>query len=206
MIQLWALNNFSSYYGHYPYESGGYIRYASASVSMDADEADLPEDNPSRKFFWFNTSVAGLYFGDMGFGSWISFSGNIFKFFGPYVDVYYLNGEEMIGSRAGLHFSLIQTNPFNMSLYFQAQWQFIDPDWDRAAVVGGLEFRLYPVKPLSLRLKLGGQVFEYFRIGEIEAEAGVLLQAWEIFGGWRWWNMEGGPGWNGPYLGVRRYF
>ncbi|MHB9292605.1 hypothetical protein Holit_01706 [Hollandina sp. SP2] len=113
------------------------------------------------------------------------------------------------GIRAGIQVSLVQGNPFNASLYFQYQmWTGI---LFRHSGDLGLEFRLYPVKPLTLRAKVGIQAFEFFSLGEAELEAGFMLNAWEIFTGYRWWTLtETSPehffSWNGPYLGIRRYF
>jgi hypothetical protein len=193
MAGLWTINNLYCHYGNYPYEYGGYVRH---SYSDDSD-------NTPQKLYWFSTSLSGLYLGDMGFGGWASFSGNLYKFFGPYVDVFYTAREEMGGVRAGLHFSVIQSDPLNLSLYLQAQWYY--GSLERVGGVGGFELRSYPYKPLSLRLKMGLQVFEYFQVGEVETEAGLMLQAWEILAGWRWWRLDNST-WNGPYLGVRRYF
>jgi hypothetical protein len=75
----------------------------------------------------------------------------------------------------------------------------------------GFEFRLYPVKPLSLRAKAGFQLFEVSFIEEAELEVGCMLKAWEIFAGYRWWTLPEDAtstpaSWEGPYLGIRRYF
>jgi hypothetical protein len=103
----------------------------------------------------------------------------------------------------------LQFNPFSLSLY--VQWQLWSGLMMRNGVVMGAEFRLYPVKPLSFRGKLGFQTFESFSLGEVEIEAGFLLKAWEVFMGWRGWTFgaehpESAVSWAGPYAGIRRYF
>ena len=66
--------------------------------------------------------------------------------------------------------------------------------------------------PCTLRAKAGIQAFEFFSLGEVELEAGFMFKAWEGFAGYRWWTLteEASPeqsfSWNGPYLGIRRYF
>ncbi|MDR0636072.1 MAG: hypothetical protein LBF87_03235 [Treponema sp.] len=200
---LWLYDNVYIYYADYPYQEGGYIQHPVADPFVNkmvyADDA---------KYYWFSMSLSGFYLDDIGGGSWLSFSGNAYKFIGPYADVYFITDarEFQIGARLGAHFSLLQFNPFNASLYIQ--WQFWNGVLSRHGVAMGIELRLYPVKPLTFRFKLGSQMFERFSIGEMELEMGIMIKAWEWFVGYRSWTLgdEMIPSYAGAYLGVRRYF
>jgi hypothetical protein len=210
---LWLYNNYALNYGDYPYCDNNYIQRPSS-----LDETDALVWNPySKKNYWFSTGLSAFYLQGMGGGSWFSWSGNIFKFFGPYIDGYLIGDEYSFsgtgpflgGVRAGMHFSLFQSNVFNSSLYIQ--WQGWYGMLSRNGAVFGLETRLYPIKPVTLRAKAGFQVFEQVSIGELELEAGFMLKSWELFAGYRWWSLEkdnefSSPTWQGAYLGLRRYF
>ncbi|QQO09517.1 hypothetical protein [Breznakiella homolactica] len=72
-------------------------------------------------------------------------------------------------------------------------------------VTAGIELRLYPVKPVTLRAKFGGQFFENFTMSEIEVQAGIAIKAGELFLGYRRRGLEN-SGWNGFSGGFRYYF
>jgi hypothetical protein len=200
---LWFYDNFYLYYADYPYQEGGYIRRPVADPLTNV--MVYPDD---AKYYWFSTSLSGFYLNGIGAGSWASFSGNAYKFIGPYADAYFITDshEFQIGARLGTHFSLIQSNPFDAGFYIQ--WQLWKGALSRQGVTTGIELRLYPVKPFTFRLKAGAQLFERFAIGELELEMGIMIKAWECFAGYRSWtfNNETAPSYDGAYLGVRRYF
>jgi hypothetical protein len=200
---LWLYDNVYIYYADYPYQAGGYIRRPIDDLLLNRK---VYADN--AKYYWFATSLSGLYLNGIGGGSWVSFSGNAYKFIGPYADAYFVTDarEVQIGTRLGVHFSLLQFNPFNASLYIQ--WQFWHGALSRHGVTTGIELRLYPVKPFTFRLKGGTQLFERFSIGELELELGIMVKAWEWFAGYRSWAVDNEtiPSYVGAYLGVRRYF
>ncbi|MDR2419664.1 MAG: hypothetical protein LBD79_11555 [Treponema sp.] len=191
---------FISIYGDYPYHARGYIQrpindpFINTKVYLD-----------DAKYYWFSTSLSGFYLNSLGGGSWVSFSGNAYKFIGHYADVYFITDarEFQIGTRLGAHFSLLQFNPFNASFYIQ--WQFWNGVLLRHGVTLGVELRLYPVKPLTFRFKEGAQLFERFSIGELDFEMGIMIEAWECFAGYRSWTLDNET-YAGAYLGVRRYF
>jgi hypothetical protein len=210
---IWLYNNIYLHYGPYPYCQEGYIQRLPIPISGFQERNPLvPLGVDKGKYYWFSTGLSAFYVQDMGGGSWVSFSGNGYKFIGPYGDLFFISdGTTFLnGIRAGVHLSLLQFNPFNASLYLQYQmWTGL---LFRHSGDFGLEFRLYPVKPLSLRAKAGIQAFEFFSLGEVELEAGFMFKAWEGFAGYRWWTLteEASPeqsfSWSGPYLGIRRYF
>ncbi|GHU96868.1 hypothetical protein FACS189483_01080 [Spirochaetia bacterium] len=209
---VWFFNNTYLQYGDYPYDGAGYIRRpwdAAQSAAQNTAQGSEYSQAPDRtKPYWFAASASGFYLDGMGAGAWASFSGNVYKFFGPYADAFMVtDGENTLGGvRLGLHLSLFQSNVFNMSLY--SQWQLWYGLLSRNGGTLGLEFRLYPFKPLTLRAKLGMQLFDSFTLEEAEVEGGFMLKAWEFFGGYRWWGFgeDSAALWIGPYLGVRRYF
>jgi hypothetical protein len=203
---MWFYDNTYIYYGNYPYCDGKYIKRPTMVLSAESKTGTEPVYPANAKYYWLSTSLSGFYLNDIGGGAWLSFSGNAYKFIGPYADVYLAtDGKSLLnGTRLGAHFSLLQFNPFNMSLY--VQWNLWNGALTRNGVSVGLELRLYPVNPLTLRLKLGAQNFEGFSLGEVEAEMGFMLKAWECFIGYRMWSLDENNSWKGPYLGVRRYF
>ncbi|MDR2537628.1 MAG: hypothetical protein LBC46_04920 [Treponema sp.] len=200
---LWFYNNIYLYYADYPYQAGGYIRRP-----VDDTLIHTKVYAGDAKYYRFSTSLSGFYLNDIGGGSWVSFSGNAYKFIGPYADAYVITDAQkfQVGTRLGIHFSLLQFNPFNASFY--VQWQFWNGVLARHGVTTGFEVRLYPVKPLTFRLKGGSQLFKRFSIGELELEMGIMVKAWEYFAGYRLWTLynETLPSYFGAYLGVRRYF
>jgi hypothetical protein len=207
----WIYNNCYIRYMPYPYYDGGYIRRPWNETYGQGQYA-------AGKDFWLSTSVSGIYMvdalNDSSGGSWVSLSGNLFRFFGPYFDAFVLSDSEntLGGFRAGGQFSLMQFEGFQMSMYMQYQHWTRLLDFD--AFVFGVEMRFYPAEPLSLRFKAGMQMLENnVALGEIEGEVGFLFNAWELFAGYRYWNTEDGfhlPNnpfpMQGPYLGIRRYF
>jgi hypothetical protein len=202
---IWFYNNVYIHYGAYPYSDGKYIRRPAIALSAESETGTKPVYPVNAKYYWLSASLSGFYLNEIGGGAWLSFSGNVYKFIGPYADVYLAtDGNSLLnGTRLGAHLSLIQSNPFNMSFY--AQWNLWNGALTRNGASFGLELRLYPVKPLTFRFKLGGQNFEGFSLGEVEAEMGIMLKAWECFIGYRAWTLED-ESWAGPYLGVRHYF
>ncbi|MDR3114459.1 MAG: hypothetical protein LBU25_02955 [Treponema sp.] len=205
---IWFYNNTYIHYGMYPYCQAGYIQRPRMLPEVTPM---VPSAAETGKYYWFSTGLSAFYLQDMGGGSWVSFSGNGYKFIGPYGDLFLISdGKDLLtGIRAGIHFSLLQFNPFNASLYLQYQvWTGL---LFRQGGDFGLEFRFYPVKPLTLRAKVGIQAFELFSLGETELEAGFMFKAFEGFAGYRWWTLteasvEQSLSWKGPYLGIRRYF
>ena len=208
----WAGGNLTINYGPYPYAEEKFIQHPSVDDYYDFDfnQETYSFCDFSKKNHSFSTGLSAFHLGGIGTGSWFSFSGNIFKFFGPYLDAYMITDTKQIlgGGRAGLHFSLIQSNFYNLACY--AQWQGWGGTLSRNSFVTGLDTRLYPVKPLSIRFKAGFQLFENLSISELEGEICVMLKAWEFYIGYRYWGLTdehfATSPWHGPYLGIRTYF
>ncbi|GHU23638.1 hypothetical protein FACS1894164_08480 [Spirochaetia bacterium] len=198
---IWYYDNTYLYYNNFPYDNGSYLE------RPVVHEDGAVQDN--GKYYWFSTSLSGFQLQGMGTGAWFSFSGHFYKFFGPYMDGYVLWDENtfLSGFRLGMQFSLIQSKVFNLATF--VQWQGWRGVLYRNGAVFGLESRIYPFKPITLRAKAGFQVFDNVSLGEMEFEAGLMLKAWEVFGGYRWWNLFDGEGrnkWQGIYAGIRYYF
>ncbi|MDR2150578.1 MAG: hypothetical protein LBO67_07160, partial [Spirochaetaceae bacterium] len=171
LLLLWLPDNFFFTYGAYPYVEGGFIQRPKSTEAEDFEGFDFNKKNHS-----FSVGVSAFHLGGIGAGSWVSLSGNIFKFFGPYLDAYVITDTEQVlgGGRAGLHFSFIQSNIYNLAWY--AQWQGWGGALSRHAFVTGLDTRIYPVKPLTIRLKAGFQLFSSLSLGELEGEIGVMVK------------------------------
>lgn len=209
----WGWNNLGTAYGAHPYDDDAdgekYIRYGTVATDLDTGKVGI--EPASGRPCAFTAEIQPFWMDGIGGGSWATFKGNAWRFFGPYIEGCALtDGDEMLGSvRIGATFSLLQTNPFSMSLY--GQWQLWSGFIDRSGGTFGIEMNCYPVKPISLHLRTGFQFFDSFSISETELRAGAFAGPMEFSAGWRWWNMLSGSGsridgWSGPFAGAAVYF
>ncbi|MDR2517255.1 MAG: hypothetical protein LBC88_07740 [Spirochaetaceae bacterium] len=203
----WYYNNTQLYYGAHPYDGTGYIRRPWDEVSGGGTAAHMR----GKKFWWLVISQSALYLEGLGGGAWTSLNLQAYKFFGPALDAFFVtDGSDLLGgTRVGFQYSLIQSNLFNWNFFLQ--WQYWFGLLERHGGVAGSEMRVYPLRPLTLRAVFAVQFFEQFSLGEIRLEGGVMLRAWEVYGGWRWWTSGGAPAvpaaeWHGPLFGLRRWF
>jgi hypothetical protein len=199
---LWLANNLGTAYEPYPYYEQGYYHWL--------PDFEVPDGSPLKDQY-FNLSVHGISFEELGYGTWLTFEGHLFRFFGPYLEAFVLSdgNKEFYGQRYGLNFSLFQSDPLSMSLYWQfTQWTGI---FFRSGQTVGVELKSFPFEPLVLKFRGGGQYFNSFNMGEVEVEGGIMLERFALTGGWRWWNLGTKTGlvtnfYNGPYAGLEVYF
>jgi hypothetical protein len=209
LCYAWVANNLTVSYGDYPFEDDRYIRHP---VEYPDESAGMLDPAPGRGTPWsFQAETQPFYLDGIGGGSWFTFKGNLWRFFGPYLEACVIgDGEDFIeGARLGGTFSLVQTNPFTLSLY--AQFQVWNGMLERTGGTFGIETALYLAKPVSLHFRGGIQNFGTFQIGEAELKAGVFAGPWEFTGGWRWWTLETSGGseidnWYGPFCGAAYWF
>jgi len=206
---LWAADNVGTTFGTHPYDEHGWVRIAPWTAAV-TDGTNPPLLTGRDQ--WWSAEVQGFFLDGLGSGAWTSWKGHLWRFFGPYLEGWSLTdgGQLLAGGRAGVVFSLAQSDPFNLGFYLQAQ------GWTGALVrgggSGGLEVRSYPFEPLELQLRLGVQAFDRFQLGEFEAQAGWNLGTVTVFGGYRSWALgDGTPApptavYAGPFGGVRWYF
>lgn len=210
---VWGWNNLGTAYGAHPYDvapSGEkYVRVG--TLVPEASTGKVGVEPAEGKPFAFSAEIQPFFLSGVGGGTWATFKGNAWRFFGPYVEGCALtDGDETLGAlRVGATFSLLQTNPLSVSLY--GQWQRWSGFIDERGGTLGVEMNCYPAKPLSLRLRAGFQFFDGFSVSETELRLGALRGPIEFSAGWRWWNMLSSDGsrvdgWSGPFMGAAAYF
>jgi hypothetical protein len=205
---LWAADNVGTTFGAHPYDEHGWVRIAPWTAATDPTSPPLLTGRDQ----WWSAEAQVFSLDGLGTGVWTAWKGHLWRFFGPSFEGWTLtDGAQLLsGGRAGLTFSLVQGDPFNLSVYLQAQ------GWTGALVrgggSGGLELRSYPLDPLEVQVRLGVQGFDGFQIGEFEAQAGWNFGAITAFGGFRSWGLGDGSAkpptsvYAGPFGGVRWYF
>ncbi|ULQ58551.1 hypothetical protein K7I13_08185 [Brucepastera parasyntrophica] len=206
-FSLWFLTNGGVTYGEYPHHSNKFVYMGLPETYNISAQGTMQK----KKNHWFSTEIQGFYMNNLGYGPWASFQGSIFRFFGPYLEAaMVMDGEDYLGIfRLGGTLSLLQTNPFSLSVY--GEWLVWRGIMERSGGAFGLKMRSYLIKYIVLDARLGIQIFEYFYINEMEFKIGVMLNRWEISAGWRFWNMytDGNDlveRYNGPFVGVGVYF
>ena len=163
LCYAWVANNLTVSYGDYPFEDDRYIRHPAEYPDKSSGQLDPA---PARGTSWsFQAETQPFYLDGIGGGSWFTFKGNLWRFFGPYLEACVIgDGEEFIeGARLGGTFSLVQTNPFTLSLY--AQFQVWNGMLERTGGTFGIETALYLAKPVSLHFRGGIQNFGTFHGG-----------------------------------------
>jgi len=205
--KLWFLHNTTTTYNSWPYATDGYIKLAGIDAAGEAVEPVMT----GRRNSWYTAETQAFWLQGAGGGPWFTLRGNAWRFFGPYIETCILTDGDRIlsGARLGAQFSVIQTDPFSLSFY--GQWQTWSGLLDRSGGTFGIEMRSDPAKPLTLQLRAGFQTFERFSIAEAELRTGWMLDRWELFGGWRWWNLSDSGGnhvetWPGPFAGAALWF
>ena len=202
------MNNTTTTYGSYPFSPDGYICLAKIE---DASVDHLVYATTGKRDQWFKTEIQGIWMQDIGFGSWITFKGQLYRFIGVHCeDWMIIDGHNVLnGLRLGLSLSLVQSDPFSLSAY--GQWNLWSGVLERNGGTLGLDIDSFPVKPVALHFKAGFQLFRNYSMGELEAQIGILFGSLECFVGWRYWNLinDGGSTaykFNGAFGGLRLYY
>ncbi len=208
---VWFINNTGASYSDYPYSDGKFYHFPQSMYADTSNQDALSFQPATPKSHWFALDTQAFYLEDVGGGTWITFRGTLWRFFGPYFEAMLLtDGQEFLqGTRLGGTFTIFQSTPLTLNAYFQ--WQAWNGILDRSGTTGGIEILSFPVKPLALQFRLGGQTFPRFSLTETELKAGWMIEEWQLNGGWRWWtindvNDDDPPGWSGPFLGITRFF
>lgn len=211
-VQVWIVNNFYMSYGEAPYLEGKLIRYPRPVLAGAQDKPDIEFAPVSEKDHWFAAEIQPVWMNglDAG-GSWFSFRGNMWRFFGPWIEAAYLTDgtEHLANARIGANFSIIQTNPFTLGAYFQ--WQLWSGILDRSSGTMGAYIDSYPFKPVALHFRGGVQQFDGYQIGEAELRGGFLRKKAEYSLGWRWWTVQSNSGtkiegYSGPFASIGWWF
>lgn len=105
------------------------------------------------------------------------------------------------GAGLVLSYAFVDTIVPSLYLHYAAYRSIIERDG--AAL--GLMVNIYPVKPLSLMFKVGGQFFEQIDFADLEARLGVLVRFFEVWAGYRFISAKYAH-LDGPIFGVRFVF
>ncbi len=189
---IWWLNTSTVTYQPYPYYDSNY---------------DLKEN----RRHWFSADLQAMGLSNLGYGTWATLKGHFLPFFGPYLEGWSLSDgkSNLSGIRLGATIPLYQSDPFSLGLY--GQWNTWIGILERTGGTLGLEFRAHPFPPISLQGKAGFQIFQNFSMGELEAQIGWNKGPWELFAGWRYWNLLTNQGvplkeYAGAFGGIKVYF
>jgi len=189
VVLAWAADNVWTTYEDYPYagEAPGFVRWPEATGSISSEGLGL-KDRGGRNGY-LTASLTGFGLDGYGAGAWASLEGHFYRFIGPYLETWTLaDGSQRLGGyRLGATFSLIQADPFNLSVYGQFNGWYGVVNRQGGAV--GLQLRTYPFRPLVLEARLGGQLFEKFSVSEGEFQLGWLFGRYEVVAGVRSWTI-----------------
>lgn len=208
-LDIWA-HNLSVRYAPYPY------CYDGEKFIVDEDIDDFSSDDDyNLRHFSFDTSVSWL--GDMGIGN----ESHIDCMFLPFLGVRTENlilcetafAPDLTGNvRMSMQVPIMQTNPASWYLDMGASIWYGDVHSllkDPGFLIG-LEFRSYPVKPITLRWRMDWQEFaDDVEIFDSTAEIGFMISRWELFAGYRYLNVGNDnnnrpeASWHGATLGAR---
>ncbi|GEM_PF-2971323 len=204
---VWFVNNTTTTYNDYPYAKEDFVAWA----EPDDSKSEIWYNTTGIKDYWYSLEIQPLLLEGIGYGGSVALKGHLFRFFGPYMEAWsHVDGEDFQGgARLGLLFSIIQSDPLNLSLY--GQWNTWFGTINRGGGTLGLEFRSYPFQPLTLQARAGFQLFSAFKVAELEVQAGVMFNRFETFFGWRSWDLQTTWGdsvetYQGPFGGLRVYF
>ncbi|HKL86752.1 MAG TPA: hypothetical protein VJ861_10515 [Treponemataceae bacterium] len=202
----WGANNLTAIYSDYPYYYEPFIQRDYSLIAPFEVKNMLPPPE-NKKSWWYSLDFQPFYLSDIGGGSWLTFKGNSWRFFGPYFEAIVLTDtKEIIGAlRLGATLSIIQTNPFSLNLY--GQWISWFGFLERNGGTFGLETHFYPIKPLSFHFRGGFQTFSHFQISEAELKTSFFSGPREFYLGWRWWDLKDSKQnsidfWSGPFGGI----
>lgn len=208
-FDLWIEVNMPVYYSDYPYSAdnkkNSFIYYDPAynpegerdcSGLYDEEEEERCEEynsslrnsytpSPELKHYYFTIEGGGDWFRDEGKGFHAALSGKIARFFGPEIEYRRISdGEDYLNYYAiGINIPLFQFDAFAPDFYAQACG--MKGVLDRNGFTYGLIIHSYPVDPLVLTFRIGQQAYESIGFLDVEARAGIIINRFEFFCGWR---------------------
>ena len=206
---LWAINNLSVEFGDYPYATDmDYIRFNPNATGLYNAKNYRGVFNAGALFMSFPTKT------EISYGVQTSFKAYIYKFFGPDAEIYTLSknfslNNAVLGSRLGLRFSTFQFKYICMATYWQwIHWALAE---NQNGFVFGIDYEIYPVKPIIIRGRVGFVFLKDDTFVEFDNTLGFIVNRYEVYVGHRAWLNAQEPHINSKDLsgltaGMRIYF
>lgn len=179
--QLWAINNLSVAYLSAPYVS-------SQTDFIYHETIEEGEGIPSTHGKHGYILAGGGYVYAPQFqsqGGNIFVRGHFWKFFGPEIDCRMLtDGKNYLGYYAlGINLALFQHSFLSADLYIQ--YAIMTGLLDMKGIAYGAVFQSFPVRPLFIIIRTGGQSYPGIGFFDAEARLGVFWGNLGISGGYR---------------------
>lgn len=228
---IWLDINMPVHYTDYPYSEGegdNFVKYEKKKKNEDENPefnvTTLDEDFDEKKRYYFTFEGGGEHLGDEGYSAFGALRGKFCQFFGP--DIAYRrvdDGEDHLHHfSAGLAFSLFQASAFTPD--FHVGYTGMRGILKTNGIRVGLTVYSYPVKPLTLMVRLGveshelkndtndettaaddEQEGETIVYQDFEFRAGIMVGRVEFFGGYHIFKTDYAD-LTGPLGGVRVFF
>lgn len=184
LFELWSLN-FYTQFTRAPYYGGNSLLFIPPGMKIFSNQYN---------HWWYSTGTGTTYLHNIGLGTFATFDGCIYSFFGPQLEVYSFadkNKDLLYGTKLGGNVALIQTNPF--SLYLYVQYALLNSNLLSIPYSGtciGLEIRSFIVKPVTFKLRTDFSDFETFQLYDFTVQLGIMLKKNELYLGYRSWEFK----------------
>ncbi len=190
--------NITIHYTDYPYDK----KDSENHFIKDSSESETVSDDDKEKSYYFSFLAAGYWSRNTGFGLITGFRGKFWKVIGPEIETRDIwEGNDHLGYYGlGINLSLVQHDFFIFDLYVQAA--LMRGILNRTGGTYGAIFISYPVKPLSLTLKIGGVHFKYVDMMNLEFRMGIHVDRVEFFAGYRLLYAKYSE-LDGPFIGIQ---
>ena len=170
---------------------------------MWRDDARLR--TPVKGRSWRYTVTTGPFLTiDTGSGFFFGCRGKVWTFIGPEIDYTHLwdTSGSLLHLSLGVNISFIQFDRLSVDGYIQ--YSLLD---HLSGIAGGLLLTSYPVTPLSLFLRMGGQVYRDISFFNAEGRIGAVIYRFNPYVGYRHTSSAlGYASVSGPLIGGQVYF
>lgn len=187
MGQLWILDVKTVIYGGYPYCPDGFVTFHPV-LNRDGDDLGW---TPGRSWWCTVGGSGGLvyrgFYGMQPVGE-LALESQALKMIGPDMSITALNddGDPFLLSQVGFRFNLLQFRSFVWSWFIgycnKSEYDVSRDIWlvDHG-VPFGIDLRIFPADPLTLRGRVGFFCFDGYSITDTRIEVGYMLDALELY-------------------------
>ena len=180
IFNLWLEYNKSIVYNNYPYKSYPFF----SPTGMDG------------KSFFFQVLSGYHNYGSEGVGWYCSLYGRFYKIFGPQIDFLNIDDNQtyLNFTSLGFNLALIQWDYWASDFYLQ--YSTMHGILERNGVAFGLNYRFFLIKPLSLSVKTGVQIYDGFSLLDVNGKLHIHFKrfafhiGYSLFSG-EYANLEG---------------